>query len=366
MQNKVTFLVSTISNGGAEAVCVNIANGLAERGWQVDLLVLHTKDKSYIDRLSPKVNLVDLKAVRARYAAPALLWYILKNKPKQLVIFKYELIDLVVILKKLFRLRLKLIGRNISIFSEASQKKISLFTKVRSLLVGGHPIEHLNGIINQSYEMQKDLLSVFPALEEKSTVIHNPVASHIEHFANENKPRSNQGERDYILCVGRLAEVKAFHHAISAFALIAKKHPYLRLKFVGQGPLEDALKKQADELGLKDRVDFEGFQTDVIPYYRNAAVTLLTSNYEGFPNVLIESIVLGTPVVSFDCPSGPREILDYGKDGKLIPPGDIEGLATAIEDVLSNPNQFNLAERAGFFSFDKAIDKYEHVLERFN
>lgn len=363
---KTTFFVSTISNGGAEAVCVNIANGLAERGWQVDLLVLHTKDKSYIDRLSPKVNLVDLNAGRARYAAPALLWYILKNKPKQLVIFKYELIDLVVILKKLFRLRLKLIGRNISIFSEASQKKISLFTKVKSLLVGGHPIEHLNGIINQSYEMQKDLLSVFPALEEKSTVIHNPVASHIEHFANENKPHSNQEKLDYILCVGRLAEVKAFHHAISAFALLTEKHPTLRLKFVGQGPLEDALKKQADELGLKDRIDFESFQTDVIPYYRNAAVTLLTSNYEGFPNVLIESIVLGTPVVSFDCPSGPREILDYGKYGKLVPPEDIESLAAAIEDVLSNPSQFDLAERAGFFSFDKAIDKYEHVLERFN
>lgn len=361
---KTTFLVSTISNGGAEAVCVNIANGLVERGWQVDLLVLHTNESTYISRLNPKVNLFDLKAKRTRYAAPALLWYLIKNKPKQLMIFKYELIDLSVMLKNLFRLKTKLIGRNISIFSQATNKKPSLRKRIITAFMGGQPIEQLDYVINQSYEMEKDLLAVFPTLEPKSTVIHNPVSSIIENYARQN-PLAEHVHNKYILCVGRLAEVKAFHHAIDAFSLIVKKHPELRLKFVGQGHLEGALREQAKSLSLSEKIDFEGFQTNVIPYYRNAAITLLTSNYEGFPNVLIESIVLGTPVVSFDCPSGPREILDYGKYGKLVEAGNVKALAIAIEDVLANPNQFNLAERAGFFSFDKAIHKYEQVLDKF-
>lgn len=364
-KNKTTLLVSSLSGGGAEAVCVNIANGLAERGWQVDLLVLHTKEQSYIDRLSPKVNLVDLKANRARYAAPALLWYLLRNRPKQLVIFKYELIDLAVMLKKVFRFKTKLIGRNISIFSEVKSLKPASKRKVIINNLLGKPIEYLDCIINQSYEMQKDLLAVFPNMTRKSTVIHNPVAAAIEGFSKET-PRIEKKEPSYILCVGRMAEVKAFHHAINALALLADKFPTLRLTFVGQGELESNLKALAKEHDLQDRVDFEGFQTNVIPYYRNASLTLLTSNYEGFPNVLIESIVLGTPVVSFDCPSGPREILDYGKYGKLVEPGDIKGLASAMQDVLENPYQFNLAERAEFFGVEKAIDKYIDVLKKVN
>src|SRR5690554_7939132 len=206
MQNKVTFLVSAISNGGAEAVCVNVANGLAQRGWQVDLLVLHTKDKSYIGRLNSKVNLIDLKAGRARYAAPALLWYILKNKPKQLVVFKYELIDLVVMLNKLFRFNTKIIGRNISILSES--RKASGGASGRSLVKRwlGTPIEQVDCLINQSYEMKKDLLQHHLVLKDRSVVIHNPVAAHIEAYAKAN-PSKNVNE-EYILCVGRLAPVK--------------------------------------------------------------------------------------------------------------------------------------------------------------
>lgn len=364
-QGKIYFFISTISNGGAEAVCVNVANGLAERGWQVDILVLHTKEKSYIDRLSSKVNLVDLKANRARYAAPALLWYLLRNRPKNLVIFKYELIDLVVMLKKVFRFKTKLIGRNISIFSEVKSLKPASKHKIIKDKLLGKPIEHLDCIINQSYEMQKDLLAVFPNMKSKSMVIHNPVAAAIERFSQEN-PQTEKKEPSYILCVGRLANVKAFHHAINAFVLLANQYPTLRLKFVGQGELESSLKALAKEHSLQDRIDFEGFQTNVISYYRNASLTLLTSNYEGFPNVLIESIVLGTPVVSFDCPSGPREILDYGKYGKLVEPGNIKGLANAMQNVLENPHQFNLEQRAEFFSVEKAINKYIDILEKVN
>lgn len=363
MRKNVSFLVSSISVGGAEAVCVNVANGLADRGWKVDVLILHATENSHIMRLSEKVNLVDLKARRARYAGPALLWYILKKKPEKIVVFKYELIDLLVILKAIFRVKTKMIGRNISIFGKKKESKFGVRQRLINKIFG-EPLEHVDCVINQSYEMQADLLKHLPSLKCKSVVIHNPVSAHIEAYKSIAQPIKDVEISPYILCVGRLEEVKAFHHAINAFAIIAKKHRNLRLKFVGDGSLKPALTAQVAGLGLEGRVDFEGFQTDVIPFYENASLTLLTSNYEGFPNVLIESIVLGTPVVSFDCESGPREILDYGRYGKLVEPGNIEELASAIDDVLANPNQFDLAERAGFFSQDKAIDKYITVLEK--
>lgn len=363
MKRTAVFLISSISGGGAEAVCLNVANGLAERGWKVDLLVLHATENSYITRLSKRVNLVDLKAKRARYAAPALLWYIFKNRPEKIVVFKYELIDLLVMVKAVFRLKLKVIGRNISVFGKKKEEKVGVRQKIINKLFG-EPIERVHCIINQSYEMQQDLLKHLPSLKSKSVVIHNPVSAHIEAHKKSAQPVRAGETSPYILCVGRLEDVKAFHHAIDVFAIVVKKHQNLRLKFVGDGSLKHALLARAGGLGLKDRVDFEGFQTDVIPFYENATLTLLTSKYEGFPNVLIESIVLGTPVVSFDCESGPREILDYGRYGKLVEPGNLEELASAIDDVLDNPNQFDLAERAGFFSQDKAIDKYISVLEK--
>src|SRR5690554_2970900 len=360
---RITFLISSVSGGGAEAVCVNIANGLSERGWNVELLVLNNLDNSYSERLSKRVSLIDLKAKRARYAAPALVWYILKNKPEKIVVFKYELIDLIVMLKIFFRLKLKVIGRNISVFGKKKEEKVGIRQKIIKKLFG-EPIERVDCIINQSYEMQEDLLKHLPTLKDRSVVIHNPVSAHIEAYKKSPQPIKTVETVPYVLCVGRLEEVKAFHHAINAFAIVAKKYQNLRLKFVGDGSLKLKLLAQARELGLEGRVDFEGFQTDVIPFYENAGLTLLTSNYEGFPNVLIESIVLGTPVVSFDCESGPREILDYGRYGKLVEPGNVEELARAIEDVLTNPNQFELVERAGFFSQDKAIGKYISVLDK--
>lgn len=362
MIRKASFLISSISGGGAESVCLNIVNGLAERGWQVDLVILHDATNSYANRLSDKVNLINLKVSRTRYAGPALLWYILRKKPEKLVIFKYELIDLVVILRSIFRFKLELVGRNISVFGKKKGTGVSFIKKIITKVIG-EPLGKMDCVINQSYEMQKDLLEHLPSLKGRSVVIHNPVGAHIEDYKNSNKIKSSVKESSCLLCVGRLEEVKAFHHAIDAFKIVAEKHKDLRLQFVGDGSLKQALKAYTIALRLEDRVDFKGFQENVIPFYENANVTLLTSNYEGFPNVLIESIVLGTPVVSFDCESGPREILDYGRYGKLVEPGDIEALAISIDETLSDPGQFNLAERAEFFEQKKAIDKYISVLE---
>src|SRR5690606_16191280 len=119
-------------------------------------------------------------------------------------------------LRVVFRLKLKVIGRNISVFGKNKEAKVGIRQKIIKKLFG-EPIERVDCVINQSYEMQKDLLKHLPSLKDRSVVIHNPVGAHIETYKKAAQPIKAAKEPSYILCVGRLEEVKAFHHAINVF-----------------------------------------------------------------------------------------------------------------------------------------------------
>ena len=334
---KITILISSLSGGGAEGVSVNVANSFAEDGWEVDLVVLNLVNATYIDRVSKKVNLVVLNTANARYATLPLLKYIREKKPIILFVFNYELTALLVILRNLLRFKVKIITRNMNTFSRMynMSKEKSLWIRVVVRFLIDRFYRKADYIVNQSHAMREDLIAVHPQLKENSNVIYNPVAKHIEDYAKSHD-LTNIKKHNYLLCVGRLEKQKGFSYAIKAFSDLASEFPDLRLKIVGKGRLEKELKKNAIEYGVEDRVDFEGFQKDMIPYYLNAKATVLTSLYEGYPNVLIESITLRTPVVAFDCPSGPSEIIKDGINGYLVKYEDSKDLKTKLLSVLSN------------------------------
>ncbi|MDX3775802.1 glycosyltransferase, partial [Chromatiaceae bacterium AAb-1] len=196
---------------------------------------------------------------------------------------------------------------------------------------------------------------------KKIGVIHNPVNKLIESYV-VNNGISDLSKKSYILCVGRLEKQKAFHYAIIAFSRIIEQYPDLRLKIVGKGILEPQLRALCDELQISNLVDFEGFNQDVISYYLEAKLTLLTSLYEGFPNVLVESISLGTPVVAVDCQSGPREIITKD-NGYLVPPADLDALVGAISKALNREWDVEaILTSSEKFSLQYAIAKYEELL----
>ncbi|GHY57124.1 putative glycosyl transferase family 1 [Vibrio cholerae] len=330
---KITLFISSLAGGGAEGVCVNVANGLADHGWQVDLVVLHTNNSAYLKRVSRKVNLVVLGVNHARHAPLPLLRYIRQRKPEKMLVFNYELAVLTVMLRSLFRFKTKIIARNINTFSKNMTQPQGIWQRYIVTPLINHFYGKCDHIINQCQAMRDDLISVFPHLADKTSVIYNPVAKHVEDYAKAHDLTLVE-KQDYLLCVGRLEKQKAFHYAIESFAGIVNDFPTLRLKIVGQGSLEQSLKQCAIDFGVADRVDFEGFQADMIPYYLHAKATLLTSLYEGFPNVLIESITLGTPVVAFDCPSGPREIIQDGVNGYLVEYLSVQDLQDEMKKLL--------------------------------
>ncbi|SHL76545.1 Glycosyl transferases group 1 [Paracoccus solventivorans] len=164
-----------------------------------------------------------------------------------------------------------------------------------------------------------------------------------------------------ILTVGNLKEVKNHPLLLRSFAQIGDAQA--RLMILGQGGNEGKLRALAEELGIIGRVIFAGFHADPAPFYASADLFVLSSDYEGFGNVIVEALSFGLPVVSTDCPSGPAEILDGGRFGRLVPVGDAAALARAMAAALAEPaDQVLLKRRAADFSPEIAARSYLSAL----
>lgn len=339
---KITFLISSLSRGGAENVCVSIANIFIQYNWQVDLIILNLHNETYLSRLSKKVNLVVLNVNHARNSMFSLLKYVYKNDIKKIFIFNYELTVVMVILKIIFKIQIKIISRNINTFSIKMKEfdKQGFWTKYIVKILIKNLYTKVDYVINQCKGMHYDLINYYPKFNKKSKIIYNPLSPHIKNFLNTIDLTKVKKE-NYILCVGRLEEQKAFHYAIEAFAGIHDNFPELRLKVIGNGSCEKNLKQKAIECGVRNQVDFEGFQNDIISYYLHAKATVLTSLYEGYPNVLVESIALNTPVVAFNCPYGPSEIIQDGINGFLVNHKDTNDLKKKLTTLLLKNFNFN-------------------------
>jgi glycosyltransferase involved in cell wall biosynthesis len=144
------------------------------------------------------------------------------------------------------------------------------------------------------------------------------------------------GDTKIIVAAGRLTQQKGFDQLLPAFAKVADEHPDWQLRIFGGGPAHDALRGQLEELGLEGRAHLMGFSSRLYEELAAAAVYVMSSRYEGFPMVLLEAMGVGLPVISFDCPNGPRDVIEHGSNGLLVDAGDVEGLAAAISKLASD------------------------------
>ncbi|MEV5709823.1 glycosyltransferase family 4 protein [Actinoallomurus sp. NPDC052274] len=142
-----------------------------------------------------------------------------------------------------------------------------------------------------------------------------------------------------IAAAGRMAKVKHYERLIAAFAKVAATHPDWILRLYGTGPELDRLRTVAAYHDLGDKVAFMGRTKDVYAAFAQASIVALSSSFEGFGMTIIEAFACGVPVVSFDCPQGPREIITHGRNGLLVPPGDGDALADALGRLIDDPGE---------------------------
>lgn len=355
---KITLLINSLGGGGAERVCVTLANKLSEMGWIVTVVLLHTKNAVMLEHLSRDVKFDVLDVENARYSFVALTRYFSTIGGTKVLVFNHQLACILVLLRCLKRIDVTVIARNISNLSKKKQLEESFWHKYFVSFFVKLLYRKVDAVVCQSALMLQDLKDNYAISPEKMTVINNPVSPNIEAAAKD----AYTSER-YLLCVGRLEPVKAFHHVITALSLLAREYPDLKLKIVGKGSLEHQLKALCETSGLHDRVFFEGYQSEVAPYFANAIATVLTSQYEGFPNVLVESITMGAPVVAFDIEGGVGEIVIDGVNGYLVKDRDAWDLACKIKLVLSGGlSTDNIKKSSERYSSAAIVSQYERVL----
>lgn len=189
------------------------------------------------------------------------------------------------------------------------------------------------GVICQTFSGMEFITSATRI--KQATAIANPTTRIID-------PRERSPEK-IILNVGRLVPKKGQDMLLRAFALAHLDSDW-QLILCGDGPEKRTLESHAHELGIADRVCFAGLQKNLEPYFKQAACFAFSSLYEGFPNVLAEAMVAGIPAVSFDCPTGPSELIQDGVNGLLVPCGDVDALANALKKVC---NESAFAQQLG-------------------
>lgn len=361
-RNHVALFLPSLRGGGAERVMVSLARGFYERGLSVDL-VLAKAEGPYLAGVPSEVRVIDLSVKRVFYALPGLMRYLRREKPEALLSAMNHT-NLVAILAVMFsRTKTRIVVSEHNTLSMEIRSMKSFKAKVLPFLTRLlYP--KADAIVAVSHGVAEDLAHLTGIPREKVHVIYNPViTSEILIKAEEqiDHPWFQPGEPPVILSVGRLTKQKDFPTLIRAFALVRKEFP-ARLMILGEGEDRPQIEALVRELGIEHDVALPGFVDNPFKYMKKAAVFVLSSRWEGLPNVLIEALALGTRVVSTNCPSGPSEILEDGRWGALVPVGDAKALADAILKALNVTTPPEPGASLERFEYSRVVNQYLTVL----
>ena len=358
---KIALFLPNLEGGGAERIMVDIARGLAQRGVPVDL-VLVSAEGQFREMVPECVRIIDLHSHRTAASLPKFLLYLWRERPGTVV---SALTANVVALaaKVVMGRRFRLVVRQDSTLVEGNRR--GTFKERQVLRAFRMQLPAADGVVAVSVGVAKELRGLVPAARDKVVTIENPVVwpDHSEKAAEPvGHPWFGDGETPIILAVGRLVPLKHHTMLLRAFARVVSSRP-ARLVILGEGPERGNLLRLAEQLGIAELVDLPGFQANPFAYMSKSKLMAHSSVYEGSPNVLVEAMACGTPVVSTDCDHGPREILEGGRWGRLVPVGDAEAMAEAILETLRDPIEPGLlVSRASVYSAEASIDRYMEVL----
>lgn len=208
-----------------------------------------------------------------------------------------------------------------------------------------------------SRKRAEQIAAAYPEVASKLRFVHNPyVTAAMSGALSPDTAGAGQEAGPVVLAVGRLVEQKNYALLIRAMAQMAKSR--WRLVILGTGPQEQRLKTLAEELGIADRVTFEGFVADPAPYFKQARVLCLSSNYEDLPAVILEALACGCPVVATACSEAVVAVLDEAGYGAIVPPGDAAAFARAVTGFLERPPARRVVPQALAYSVENGIKEH--------
>lgn len=346
-------MIGSLKKGGAERNLARVASELCTAGHSVHLILFERQ----IDYpLHDAVRIIDLRI--SRY----------KNKLVKLVMLYLLLVKNIWSIRPYYaiaftRLSSQFIASTLYPRVIARYDTYPFFFKKRKWISSLIIFNFLNvrKIICPSSELKSHLEKYF-IHKSKLRVVYNPVAE----IRSEEVTTIDRNPGNYFIIVGRLRTQKQINIAIEAFAASRARDTY-RLVILGEGPEEQKLRQLVATLGMEDRIEFKGFIADPYPMMRSARGLILSSNKEGFPNVVVEALSLGVPVLAADCRTGPSEIVTNDVNGYLFPVGDVKQLTElidrfAFEDVLYHGLKDNAKDSVTKFSQDIIFNQWLEVL----
>jgi glycosyltransferase involved in cell wall biosynthesis len=358
----IAFFLPSLRGGGAERVVANLVQGIARRGLPVDV-VLAAAEGAFLDQLPPAVRLVDLRASRVLQTLRPLSRYLRSERPRILISSMHHANLVALWAARLAGQQTPVIVTVHSTLSQTHRRDLADRWLWPHLIRAFYP--RARGIVAVSSGTADDLARAAKIPRERIQVIYNPVITPaMDALARQlpEHPWFAAGQPPVILGVGRLTWAKDFSTLIRAFSQLRQRRP-VRLIILGEGKKRSALTALAKELGVADDVALPGFRPNALAFMANSALFVLSSVLEALPTVLIEALAVGARVVSTDCPNGPREILQHGRLGSLVPVGDVAAMSAAMLDALDRPASAVSLEPLAPFTQDAAVDHYLRLIK---
>lgn len=328
-KRRLALFLPDLGGGGAERVALALLQGFLNRGHAVDL-VLAQRRGALLPLVPDGVDIVDLGAPQLRHAIVPLARYLRQRRPQALHAMMWPLPVLAVVARSLARVDTRIVGSEHSTLwtmpHGLRHRMVRTLTRMAYMKA--------DALVAVSGGVANDLSAFVGMPRDRIAVIHNPLllpaTLPAPTIAVDRWPPGTKR----ILAVGTLKSEKNYPLLLRALARVRARVP-ASLLILGDGPLREMLEAQVAQAGLGDMVVFAGFDTEPWPYYVAADLFVLSSDSEGLPTVLIEALHAGLPIVSTDCPSGPREILAEGKYGALLRCRDEDALAEAMIDAIA-------------------------------
>lgn len=359
---KIALFLPNLCGGGSERVMVKLSNALAKRGMKVDLVLGEAKGQ-FLCSVDRGVNIINFGKQRIIGTFWPLVCYLRREKPLVLIssLGHANIVAIVARCFSLIPVRIIVLVQNV--YSRASNDYGGLRVRFLSVAIKWlYPLA--DAIVADSQGSAEDIIKCGGIPRNLVRCIYNPVID-TNMMALAKKTISHTffeaGSPPVILGAGTLIPLKDFPTLIKAFYLVQKKHP-CSLIILGEGPDRGRLERIIEELNIKGKVSLPGFSDNPYAYMARSAVFVVSSERESMSLVLVEALALGVTAVASNCDYGPREILQNGKYGRLVPVGDISAMADAIQCALIEPRRQIPEEILQPFTVDGAVDKYVSLI----